>query len=133
MVTEAAIGGQFANFQLAVSPVPKRVRCPVAPADCHNEWVAPGIVPYLVGLGSLLVLIVPMLNSMGVTLRTAFSFGGMQPTFETAILSLIFVMSFLLGVFRKHEHEWFCILDSISFPGLIIYGLKESGVILGGQ
>jgi hypothetical protein len=110
----------------------QRIRCPVAPPDCHNEWVAPGIVPFLVGLGCLLVLIVPILNSMGVTLNTAFSFGGMQPTFDTAILALIFLLSFLLGIFRKHEHEWFCIFDSVTFPGLILYVMKESGVFLGG-
>jgi hypothetical protein len=41
-------------------------------------------------------------------------------------------VSFLLGIFRKHEHEWFCIFDSITLPGLALYALKESGLVLSG-
>lgn len=110
----------------------KRVRCPVAPPDCHNEWVAAWLVPYLVMLACLLVLIIPILNSMGITLKTAVALSGMQPTFETAVLGLVLFVSFLLGIFRKHEHEWFCFLDSLSIPGLlfgVIYVVKESGIL----
>jgi hypothetical protein len=56
----------------------------------------------------------------------------MQPTFETAVLGLVLFVSFLLGIFRKHEHEWFCFLDSLSIPGLlfgVIYVVKESGIL----
>jgi hypothetical protein len=83
-------------------------------------------------LACLIVLIVPILNSMGITLKTGVALAGMQPTFETAVLVLILVISFLLGIFRRHEHEWFCFLDSLSIPGLLfglVYVLKGSGIL----
>ena len=110
----------------------KRDRCPVAPADCHYEWVAACLAPYLVMLACLLVLFMPILNSMGVTLETGIAVAGMQPTFETALLTLIFVASFSLGIFRKHENEWFCFFDSISIPGIlfwVVHTMKETGIL----
>jgi hypothetical protein len=112
----------------------KRIRCPVAPANCHNEWVALPVAAPLVFLACFFVLIIPFFNSLGLSLAPGISFGGMHVSPESFVLGLVLLLSFLLGVFRRHEHEWFCIFDSLSIPGLLlgfIYVVKKSGLLEG--
>lgn len=95
----------------------RRPRCGVA--GCATECLAPWVAaPIVVGACSL-ALIVPFLDSIGVSLSSAVTLGT-KITFWTIIIGVTWAVSVAVGVFRRHEDVMFCLIDALGVPGAVV-------------
>lgn len=91
-------------------------RCPTV--GCGSECVHPWLAAIIVVLASTLALIFPFLNAIGLKPNSSFFLGVNLPL--TVVITLVWVISILLGCTRRHENEFVCFIDSFGIPGIVV-------------
>jgi hypothetical protein len=85
----------------------------------------------IVTIACTLALFIPALDSMGLKLNSAVSFGK-NLTFYTVLIVLAWFVSIIIGCLRRHEEVMVCFIDSFGLPGIVtagIYAAKGVGLI----
>jgi hypothetical protein len=93
---------------------------------CPDHCLAPSVAAPVVVVASAVVLFVPLLQSLGLNLQSPIS-SEMNITFSTVLIGIFFLFSIFVGVIRKHEEIFLCIIDTLGIPGIlfvVLYTLK---------
>lgn len=87
---------------------------------CASAILTPSVVIPLSYTVAMLVLLVPFLNSIGLSINSSFSTSGFDFTILSGVYGLVFVLSGVINSFLKHENIVECIVSAAGFPGILV-------------
>jgi hypothetical protein len=109
--------------------MPTEQRCSLR--HCRDRILTPFSAFPLVFLGSTLGLAFPMIDALGINLRLGvFSQGPNFPAI--LLLVLVWLTSFFIGIYRKHEGPFTCFFDSLSIPAIVLVATEAHRSLFGG-
>ena len=88
----------------------------------HVGWAI--IVSYLTGA---LALSIPLVRSVGGEVTGAINVAGLEFSFLTVILLVVWLLSGIVGAVERHSNIVLCVISSLGFPGLILTLLSLAG------
>jgi hypothetical protein len=100
------------------------VKCEFASEKCSKEWVATWLAFLLAPIGCALPLVYPFCRSIGIqTIPEIYM--GVQPTIDTILYFVIWVLSWVIVLSQPHVTVKSCILESFGTVLLLSFVISK--------
>ena len=88
--------------------------------DCQKDALHKGLAVVVAYLTSALALSIPLVRSLGGEVTGAINVAGLELSFLTIILFIVWLLSGIVGSVERHSNIVLCVINSLGFPGFIL-------------